>query len=215
MDCLKKIKIFLSYFWPQTTKIESEYSGVLELTYVYGKKVLDSKNANYSYGSLQKILKQGILSVGLSKMESVLLLGLGGGCVLQELSKYKALITAVEWDKKIIEIAEQEFKVTNQQCLTIIHEDAFTFMQENNTNYNLIIVDLFIDNKVPTQFYTQEFCTYLYNNLTLEGGLIFNLGMDHALKFKEVIQFFKKKMCAVKVLKKVQKTNTLLIVNKS
>ncbi len=36
-------------------KIRSKYSGVLEINYVNGKKVLDSKNTSYSYGNLQKV----------------------------------------------------------------------------------------------------------------------------------------------------------------
>lgn len=59
-----RMKRFLSYIWPITKRIESAVNGTLEITWINGKKILDTKNANYSYGSLQRILK-----FGLSKIE--------------------------------------------------------------------------------------------------------------------------------------------------
>ena len=44
------MKKILSYLWPQTTKFPSDHNGNLEVTLYNGKKMLDSKNANYSFG---------------------------------------------------------------------------------------------------------------------------------------------------------------------
>jgi spermidine synthase len=59
------IKIFLmfkklfSYFIPiNVFKQKSNISQMLEVTWADGELVLDSKNTNYSYGSLQRILKK-------------------------------------------------------------------------------------------------------------------------------------------------------------
>ena len=68
---LKKI---LSYFIP--LKVYQKKSGVsknLEVTWNNGQLVLDSKNTNYSYGSLQRILKIGLKK--LSNFQRVSLLG--------------------------------------------------------------------------------------------------------------------------------------------
>jgi len=46
------MKKLLSYIWPQTTKVNSDFNGILELTLLNGKRMLDSKNTNYSYGDL-------------------------------------------------------------------------------------------------------------------------------------------------------------------
>lgn len=43
-------KVFLSYFWPLTRKIDTDYNGLLFLTLFKGRKILNSKNANYSFG---------------------------------------------------------------------------------------------------------------------------------------------------------------------
>ena len=50
------LKKAFSYLWPLTKKIKSDFSGDLEVTWLNGKKVLDTKNANYSYGALHQIL---------------------------------------------------------------------------------------------------------------------------------------------------------------
>lgn len=79
------IKKMLSYIYPISKKIPSPISGTLEVTWYNGKKVLNAKNANYSYGSLQRILKFGLKKVDLSNVTDVLLLGMGGGSVIKTL----------------------------------------------------------------------------------------------------------------------------------
>ena len=52
------MKHFLSYLIPiPFKKIPTEKNGILRLEYFYGRKLLMSTNANYSYGSLERILK--------------------------------------------------------------------------------------------------------------------------------------------------------------
>ena len=73
----------LSFFIP--IKIYEKKSAVsqnLEITWNNGELVLDSKNTNYSYGSLQRILKIGLKAIGfnkIQKMQSVLVLVVAGG----------------------------------------------------------------------------------------------------------------------------------------
>jgi hypothetical protein len=76
------MKKLFSYLWPSTRRFSSEINGILEVTYINGKKVLDTKNANYSYGSLQKILEIGLTKVDLNKVDNLLLLGMGGGSMI-------------------------------------------------------------------------------------------------------------------------------------
>jgi spermidine synthase len=62
MSFIQKI---VSYLYPIKVKeISSERSGSLEVTLVNGKLVIDSENANYSYGSLQQVLKKGLHYIG-------------------------------------------------------------------------------------------------------------------------------------------------------
>ncbi len=210
----------LSYVWPQTTKMFSDYNGMMEVTYINGKKVLDSKNANYSYGSLQEILEIGLSKLDFKKINSVLLLGLGGGSIVFSLRnkfKYEERITAVEFDEKMIEIAEKEFLVVQNSNLKIVHDDAFNFVKENTEQYDLIVVDLFVDQKVPKQFYSEDFCNYLYQRMSNKGSFLFNLGMNNHddISKNEVQEYFENKFCYVFRQEKIQETNTLLTVTKN
>jgi hypothetical protein len=40
----------------------------IEITWTNGELVLDSENTNYSYGSLQRILRLGLKSIGFDKI---------------------------------------------------------------------------------------------------------------------------------------------------
>ncbi|MGY5353040.1 spermidine synthase [Wenyingzhuangia sp. IMCC45533] len=212
-------KRLISYIWPVTTKTLTDFNGMLEVTYYRGKKMLDSKNANYSYGSLQEIMEFGLDKIDLSKVNSVLLLGLGAGSVIKSLRdkyQYHHPIKAVEFDQKVIEIAKHDFAVLENNQLTIIHDDAFNFIRHNKEQFDLVIADLFVDQKVPTQFYSKEFCDYLYNALSYQGILVFNVGMLQNNNFLEaqLKLYFKNLGCKVEQYDKVLRTNNLLIASK-
>src|SRR5690606_3858014 len=141
--------------WPFTRRYTSEISGVLEVTYINGKKVLDSENANYSYGKLQKVLELGLRQIDLSPVKNTLVLGLGGGSVVKSLREkfgYTEQIIAVDVDGEVIRIAQEEFAIKETEKLKIIHEDAFAFTKDTKGNFQLVIIDLFIDTKIPSLF---------------------------------------------------------------
>lgn len=212
-----RIKKLLSYVWPQTQKVVSEYNGTLEITFINGKKVLDSKNANYSYGSLQEILEIGVSKVDLNKVDTVLLLGLGGGSLIGSLRtkfNFEKEITAVELDAEIIKIAKTEFLIDTDNCLKIVNNDAFNFVENAKEVYDLIVIDLFIDQKVPQQFYSEPFCNHIYNRMSLKGQMVFNLGMTEDEEMDKVVRYFKKRNCNIAQYNKVLKTNTLLVASK-
>ena len=64
-------KLF-SYIIPlNISKQKSSISKSLEITWANGELVLDSKNTNYSYGSLQRILRKGLKNIGFEKINSM------------------------------------------------------------------------------------------------------------------------------------------------
>jgi hypothetical protein len=74
-------KIF-SYLLPIKIHTVKSISKSIEITWTNGELVLDSENTNYSYGSLQRILRLGLKSIGFDKiikMNHVLILGVAGG----------------------------------------------------------------------------------------------------------------------------------------
>lgn len=213
------MKRLLSYIYPVTKTIESKYSGALEITWYNGKKHLNSKNANYSYGSLQRILKFGIEKVDLKKVNSVLILGMGGGSVIETLRKdfnFQKKITAVEIDDSIIEIAKTEFGITEDEKLKIYCIDAIDFIETNTELFDLIIIDLFIDLTVPDKFQNIKFWKTILKSKSSKGDIIFNAAVvdnKSISKLEEVVTFLKSKVYNVSVYEKVNNTNTVIVAN--
>lgn len=206
----------LSYLYPITKKIQSEFSGLVEITWYNGKKHLNSKNANYSYGSLQRILKFGLNHIDLNKVNSVLLLGLGGGSVVETLRNdfsYSNSITAVDIDPTIIEIAKNEFQLKEDEFLKIVCADALDFMSLNNDQFDLIIIDLFIDIEVPQAFLRMPFWKNVIKASSTNGAILFNASLEKSKSnaLNEVIEFLKSHMYHTEVFEKVNGTNTLIL----
>lgn len=213
------MKRVLSYFWPLTKYINSSKNGRLEITWSNGKKILDSENSNYSYGSLERILNYGISTISLDPQMNILLFGLGGGCVIQVIDQqieHQGKITAVEIDETIIEIAKTEFNISEDNRIEIICEDAFSFADRQKSKYDLIIIDLFIGKEVPQNCYSTHFWKQIINSLTPNGWILFNAGIQlkNEIKIDNIIQKFGHKIKFQKH-SKVEGTNTLLIGNKS
>lgn len=208
------MKKLLSYVVPFIKKIPSEINGTLEVTIIDGKKVLDTAHANYSYGELQKILKYGLQQLDVSNVKSILLLGLGGGSVIQTLYNdfnYKGLITAVEIDPVIIEIAGEEFDIRPSETLQILCADALEYVQQNNYQYDLIITDIFIDNKIPPQLYELTFWKNLANRVAPSGTILLNTIERTAASLEAVKVFMKKAGFTLKEYGKVRGTNRLMV----
>ena len=171
----------LSYFIPIIIyKKNSALSKSLEVTWNNGQLVLDSKSTNYSYGSLQRILRKGLKFIGFERIrnfESVLILGVAGGSVIKTLVdevKYKGKITGVEIDENVIKIANQYFKLNEITTLEIIIADAFEFVLKTKETYDLIIIDIFQDTVMPNFLFEDFFINRINALLNLNGFILFN-----------------------------------------
>jgi len=205
----------LSYIYPITKKIESTYNGTLEITWFNGKKLLNTKNANYSYGSLEKILKIGLDKIDVNQFKNVLLLGLGGGNVIKTLQQkklYKGKITAIEIDPVIVQVAKEEFGIFNTDKVTIHCTDAYQFVLQNKEIFDFIIIDLFLDDTIPLQFFDDLF----WSKLTTAQQLLFNgsLHDNNKNQLQNSIKILQKANFNINKLENVNKTNILLLANK-
>lgn len=208
------LKTIVSYIWPITKKIPSEINGDLELTWYQGKKVLDTKNANFSYGSLDVILDEAFNHLKIHDTDKVLILGLGGGNFIRKIQKknqHQGEITAVELDAQIIKIAKEEFAISSNNKTTILHQDALQFIWNTNETYDFIFIDIFVDNIVPDSFYEIHFWNKIVSILKPKGRFLFNGGITQQ-DGKKINPIINNLSTDLKVFKKekVNKTNTLL-----
>lgn len=210
---LKKFKNNLRFFWSfiwgfSVEKVESKLNGTLEIRYDYGKFVLNSPNANYSFGLLHKVFQKTFKEINIQnrKIDHVLLLGFGVGSVvaiLQEELQIYASVKAVEYDEVILQLGCKYFNIQRFQHLSILQSDAFDFVKKEKEQYDLIVVDLFNDTEVPDKFLKEEFIFNLCK-LTSKSGLIcFNMIIDSEKKkekFELLINHFEKNTGITKVI---------------
>ncbi|MGB1247484.1 MAG: spermidine synthase [Chitinophagales bacterium] len=169
----------ISYLYPLVLKTyQSQYSGRLEIGLQDGKIVLDTANVNYSFGSLHKVFDKAIKNIifDTQKTYKTLILGFGVGSIAQVLQKKQAKfdITGIEIDDKIIELGEKYFKTKNIPNCHIIAENAIDFLKKDSGSYDLIFVDLFIDDKVPPTFKEVSFLKKIKSKISENGHLMMN-----------------------------------------
>ncbi|APA00480.1 spermidine synthase [Flavobacterium commune] len=218
------IKRLLSYFYP--IKIYSQKSALsqsIEITWANGDLVMDSLNTNYSYGSLQRILKLGLKNIGfakIKKMESILILGVAGGSVIKTLVddiQFSGKITGVEIDAEMIKIANQYFKLDKIPQLNIVIDDAFEFVLKTKDKYDLIIVDIFQDTKMPNFLFESFFIDRICFLLKSKGFILFNtmlLSPEENLRNQKLINEFKTEYFSIKTIPRVEIHNELIVIEK-
>lgn len=195
----------------------SPINGVLKLRWENGKKILDTEHTNYSYGTLEDVLNYGLDSIPLENINSILLLGMGGGCVIGSLkNRYNchAPITAIEMDPMLITIAEEEFGIVETQDVSILEADAYPYVLETKNSFDLVIIDIFIDLLVPDKFYEASFWDAMTKVVNLNGFVLFNTGIDLS---EEQVNTFLDRLpdCFLyQVMFHVYESNTLIILNK-
>jgi spermidine synthase len=217
-------KKILSFLIPiNIYKRKSSVSNSLEVTWANGELVLDSKNTNYSYGSLQRILRKGLKAIGfetINKMESILVLGVAGGSVIKTLVneiQFKGKITGVEIDPEIIEIANTYFKLNKIPNLSIVIDDAFEFVLKTNETFDLIIIDIFQDTNMPNFLFEKFFIDRIGSLLKPGGYILFNTMLtkeNDTTRNQKYMNEFDASKFKTKTIPRVEQHNELIIVEK-
>lgn len=217
------VRKLLSYFIPiNVYKRNSTLSKSLEVSWNNGELVLDSKNTNYSYGSLQRILRKGLKFIGFERIrnfESVLILGVAGGSVIKTLVekiKYGGKITGVEIDESVIAIANQYFELDKIPNLEIVIDDAFEYVLKTKKTYDLIIIDIFEDTTMPNFLFEDFFINRVNSLLNINGFILFNT-MVISKKEEERNLIYKSKFngnYSLRMYPKVETHNELFTIKK-
>ena len=218
------IKKIFSYLIPiKIYETKSVLSKSIEVTWANGELVLDSQNANYSYGSLQRILRLGLKNIGYKKildMNHILVLGVAGGSVIKTLVeeiKFKGKITGVEIDAEIIKIANAYFKLDQIKNLEIVIDDAFEFVLKTKAKYDLIIIDIFLDTTMPNFLFETFFINRVCFLLKSRGVILFNtmiLNETQNIRNKKYIAEFYNKQFKIKTIPRIEIHNELILIEK-
>lgn len=218
------IKKLLSYFVPiNIHQKKSRINSNLEITWNNGQLVLDSKNTNFSYGSLQRVLRKGLSVIGFEQIkgfENILVLGVAGGSVIKTLVdeiKFTGKIIGVEIDPETILLANEYFGLNEIKNLEIIIDDAQNFIQTTSQKFDLIIIDIFEDNIMPDFLFENPFAGNVANSLNKQGFVLFNTIINNEnqkVRNDSFIALFDSTKFTFKRLSKIEGNNELLILKK-
>jgi spermidine synthase len=218
------IKKIFSYLIPiKIYQSKSSLSKSIEVTWANGELVLDSENANYSYGSLQRILRIGLKNIGYEKialMEHILVLGVAGGSVIKTLVdeiKFKGKITGVEIDSDIITVANKYFALDKIPQLDIVIEDAFEFVLKTKNKYDLIIIDVFQDTTMPNFLFETFFINRVCFLLRSRGFILFNtmlLNETQNIRNQKYVSEFYENHFKIKTIPRIEVHNELIVIEK-
>jgi len=175
-----KWKYWLSYLVEQPIEsIESEFNPVLHVSLIRGRYQLYTENAIYSFGDLYGNFKKSFQLLDLDALtgREVLILGLGLGSIpilLEKLTVSQWHISGVEKDDAVIYLANKYVLPTLQSTIQIYETDALAFVQQCQQSFDVICMDIFVDDQVPADFKTDAFLFELKRILSPDGLLLYN-----------------------------------------
>lgn len=218
------LKKLFSYFIPIIIyKSKSTVSKSIEVTWTNGELLIDSENTNYSYGSLQRILRIGLRKIGfntIQSMEHILVLGVAGGSVIKTLVdeiEFRGKITGVEIDPAIIEVANSYFQLNEIPNLEIHLQDAFDFVLRCKDHYNLIIIDVFEDLQMPNFLFEPFFINHTASLLKQNGFILFNTMIIHEgdnTRNKKFITNFNSTNFKINSIPRIERHNELILIQR-
>lgn len=151
-----------------------------------GKLQLCTANAVYSYEDRYYNFA-GLFTdwMDLSELDGkkILILGLGLGSVPQLIENHDPgnwQFTAVEIDEAVCELAGTYSVPRISSTMEIVVADAAAFMALNTRSFDLICMDVFVDDKVPPIFKKDEFLLDCQRSLEAGGLVVYNApAFDH------------------------------------
>ncbi len=178
-------------------KQESVYSGTLELIQRKGRLALCTENAVYSYEDLYSNFRDSFKQMNWSSLKGnkVLVLGMGMGSIPQLLEQQFGnhfRYTLVELDEVVVALAQKYTLPKLQSDYNVVTANAVDFVANDTQQYDIIAVDLFVDDQTPAIFEQTEFLENCKKRLHPEGVLIYNR-LTYSEILKEKTDFFYKR----------------------
>lgn len=157
---------------------QSKISGLIEVVMVLNQPRLMVGGMIQSGGLVRKIWEKGIkkLKKEKKKVAKALMLGFGGGDAAFVIDKHypEAQVTGVEIDEKIIKASKRYFNLGSLKRLEIIIDDGLEFLRFSKDRYDLILVDVYLGQKMPEKFKTKAFFKLAKKRLNNRGALVLN-----------------------------------------
>jgi len=176
---LNALQKFLSYLFPVLLeRVGGDLEHQLSVYLDKGKLKLYTEETNYSFGQLHRVFQNALKGIVYKEKEDskILILGFGAGSIAsiirQELN-IKSPMIGVELDKVVLDLYKRYFSTTHTN-LSIVHTDAFKFVTQSQDKFDLILIDLFVDQELPEFCTSSEFMKGVAAILDVTGTVVFN-----------------------------------------
>lgn len=196
-------KKYLSYLFEMHLESRSsEYNPELHVSIVDGRYQLFTENAIYSFADLYHNFRKSFELIQLDKypIDKVLVLGLGLGSIpymLENIFQKKYHYTHIEIDEEVIDLANKYVLQYLEAPQQMICTDAYAFVEVCQEKFDLITVDLFLDNIIPAKFEEISFLENLSQRLNPNGILFINRMADTPYAKERSQQFLEEKFLKV------------------
>jgi spermidine synthase len=176
---------------------ESSINPVLHLVLAEGRLQLCTENSIYSfedkYDNYYKAFEL-LYQNDKWNYSNILILGFGLGSIPKMLEtnfKLNLNYTAVEIDDVIIDMVSDYVLPHLTSSIQMINADALRFMELNEETYDMICIDLFLDDIIPDQFKAKSFLQSAKQALSTDGIVLYNMLGDYEKDRKITKVFFR------------------------
>jgi len=179
----------LSFFWGQTVKTpKPETLPCIEINMHNGKVHIDGAHVNYSFGSLhqvfRKAIKQEIKTIKSAK--TMLILGFGAGSIAKIIRNEYGLknlqMVGIELEPTMINLAREYAEINDFEDIEIQICDAQAFMSHNKKQFDLVMIDLFIEKTIPSFCFESPFIAQIESAMYPNALLIWNTLNNNGMK---------------------------------
>lgn len=196
-------KRWLSYFVEQHVEsASSDHNPHLYVSLSNGRYQLCTANAVYSFEDRYDNYRKAFTRLDLDKLpgKEVLLLGLGLGSIplmLEKIFDRELYYTAVEIDEAVIALASKYALPDLISPVELICADALVYTAQRPAIFDLICMDVFLDDIVPKAFEQTAFLENLKAMLHPQGLLLFNRLAATVKDKKDSKQYFEESFLKV------------------
>lgn len=183
-----RVSKLLSYLKPRTIYTKhSKINGDISVVEQFGRRELVVGNYQQSGWLVAKIWRTGLSAIQNYQLPvtNVLILGLGGGSVVEVIDEYypDIPITAIEIDPDMVRVGKKYFRLSEHSRLTVKIADAFDFVTSlGNTRvrlrekqkFDLVIIDLYVGEHIPEKLRSDSFLKTIKTCLSDEGVILIN-----------------------------------------
>ncbi len=174
------LKKWLSHLTPiEIERTASALNPFLQIRLQKGRYQLCTEKAIYSYADLYDNFTKAFDKIPLSKLpiKKVLVLGVGLGSVMYILEKIhhaKYQYVGVEIDPTIIDLAKKYGLKDLQSDIHLVCADATAFVAQCSEVFDMILIDVFLDDVIPNDVEQDDFLQNVKKLLTPQGILLYN-----------------------------------------